>query len=255
MHFLVNAERRKNKSSATDSSLFMDYAVSETFISTGERFASPFMGILACNVMKSVENSVMQKLKDLFGSSGMGHAFEYDAHMSITDSARKRTFYCSDTDGECWVLPFGVRKRVFIRSIEDIRHLKKGDYGLPIIPNFPLVDAVIPPNIVLQMTTSQQHKGSVDALESIAASLEVPIDKLNMVYIVPADKVESFIFSSNAQMCRTRQLVTAAEKVVSMGAFKKLIAQPDDKPASNVAFKELIAQRDDKPASKRRKLV
>jgi hypothetical protein len=109
--------------------------------------------------------------------------------MSITDRTREPTFYCLGTDG-CLELQFGGKKRVFIRSIEDIRHLKEGDYGLLVIPNFPLVDAVIPPNIVLQMTTSQQHEGSVKALEPNAASLNLRIDQRSTIYIVPADKVE-----------------------------------------------------------------
>jgi hypothetical protein len=76
MHFLASAERPENKRPATVTSLFMDYAVSEDYTLDFELFATPFMRILACYISKHVNNAVMKKLKYLFGSSGMGQAFE-----------------------------------------------------------------------------------------------------------------------------------------------------------------------------------
>ena len=39
------------------------------------------------------------------------------------------------------------RRKVFIRTVEDISLLTPNDYGIPMIPKFPLVDAIIAPNI------------------------------------------------------------------------------------------------------------
>ena len=61
-----------------------------------------------------------------------------------------------------------LKRKVFIRKIEDIRLLTPyEDYGIPVIPNFPLIDAVIGPKLFLQMTVSYSHEGAVSKLPDI----------------------------------------------------------------------------------------
>jgi hypothetical protein len=54
------------------------------------------------------------------------------------------------------------KKVVALRSIDDIGVLPAGSYGLPQDPNFPLVDAIVQPDLLLQMIISEKkHKGAV----------------------------------------------------------------------------------------------
>ena len=81
-----------------------------------------------------------------------------------------------------------------LRSISDIDKLNDGSYGLPIFDNFPLVDAIIQPNMLLQFTTSpKNHNGSVDSLSKIRCLLrEKDFNKHIMVFVVPKDNLRSF---------------------------------------------------------------
>jgi hypothetical protein len=73
-----------------------------------------------------------------------------------------------------------LKRKVFIRKLEDIRLLNPNeDYGIPIIPNFPLIDALIGPDILFQMTVSEVHKGAIDKLDPLVDELQAMI-KNNM---------------------------------------------------------------------------
>jgi hypothetical protein len=74
------------------------------------------------------------------------------------------------------------------------------------------------------MTRCGKHFVALSKLEAIATALGVAMDDLNMVYIVPSNKVKSFAFSSNEKMMRTKQLVTLSEPVASLAAFQRLIS-------------------------------
>jgi hypothetical protein len=224
---LLTASRRGDKRfPSTGSSLFMDFAVSDDFQVTEEIFATTFMAILACNIARHVDRPVLEQLKreSLFGLSGLDRACEYKAHQTFLESSNGHLVWCLSADGQYHSLQLGGKRKVLIRSIEDIKSLKVGDYGLPCCTNFPLVDAVILPNTVLRMTMCGKHGVAPSKLDEIAAALGVAIDNLNMVYVVPSDEVKSFVFSSNARMRRTKQLVTSSEPAASSAAFQKLIS-------------------------------
>ena len=108
----------------------------------------------------------------------MGCLFERNAHEIIYNNLKSNGHYnlkylktknkskCQDL-----ILKQVITRKVLIRRIEDIGNLLRSDYGLPIISNFPLIDAVIQPNVLLQMTEGRSHKGAKTALESICEQL------------------------------------------------------------------------------------
>jgi hypothetical protein len=98
------------------------------------------------------------------------------------------------------LVPFTFPEHVVrLRNVEDIRNLPNQRYGLPVTSNFPLVDAIVQPNVLLQMTVSaERHKGAVDRLEDIRAGLsEKDRSKHMMVFVVPKKNFNSFKYQDN----------------------------------------------------------
>ena len=79
------------------------------------------------------------------------------------------------------------------RSIEDIGTLEEGKYGLPVFSNFPLVDAVVQPNMLLQMTVAPtNHKDAVERLNDIRGHLKGDENTHMMIFVVPYDNLGTF---------------------------------------------------------------
>jgi len=69
-------------------------------------------------------------------------------------------------------------------KISDIGLLDNGCYGMPYTSNFPIIDAVILPDILLQYCTGMNHKGAFNSLESIRDQLhEKNRKKHKMIFI------------------------------------------------------------------------
>lgn len=67
-----------------DSSTFRDYLVSgDNFNISTEIFCTTFMGIVASLVHKHQDATLQQRLLKLFGSSGTGNLFEFEAHYAL----------------------------------------------------------------------------------------------------------------------------------------------------------------------------
>ena len=105
-----------------------------------------------------------------------------------------------------------------IRSIDDMKSLKAGYYGLPVFDNFPLVDAIIQPNILVQYATSpEDHKGAVNKLESIRNNLlEKDPTKHMMIFVIPIENIETFKFQTDLDIL---QFVTTSSQVASVAAL------------------------------------
>eukprot|EP01040_Poterioochromonas_malhamensis_P004148 gene4149-4441_t len=97
-----------------------------------------------------------------------------------------------------------LKRKVFIRKIEDIRLLTPyEDYGIPVIPNFPLIDAVIGPNLFLQMTVSYSHEGACHAKynreKCLLQALKYDVDITDIVHIggmTEKEFIESFVMTN-----------------------------------------------------------
>lgn len=76
-----------------------------------------------------------------------------------------------------------------------------GSYGWPAKCNFPVIDAVIQPSIVLQFTVSKTHGVNTDRLREIRAGLqEQDTSKHMLIFVVPATMLKSFKIPTNVDV-------------------------------------------------------
>ena len=166
-------------------------------------WASKFMEVLAGIIMENREADVLEELRIIIGRSGFGNLFESIGHRKLTTRPTKyflkplfapRAKRNRKTEEKCFQGHIAL-----IRSIPDILRLPDGAYGLPLFTNFPLVDAIVQPDILLQFTTSPRvHKGSVDSLQHIRSLLhERNQDMHKMIFVVPKDNLQSFTYQSD----------------------------------------------------------
>jgi hypothetical protein len=83
---------------------------------------------------------------------------------------------------------------VLVRTIADLSQLKDGEYGFPTICNFPLVDAVLPPDIALNMTVGNYHKGAALRLPEITGAMRIDANQFKIVFVVPQEGIRGFQF-------------------------------------------------------------
>jgi len=196
-------------STNTDSSLFKHYIVTEDCILQSECFVSTFMSFIAASLQENYDKTIISSLLKLFGSSGIGNAFEMTAHAKLLASSGMHS--CLDLNGNVVNLPLGSRQKVFVRKIEDIKCLKEGQYGFPTICNFPLVDAILAPDIALNMTIGKSHRGAISKLKEITSALRIASNQLKMVFVVPKDSIRAFIFPKD--LGDTQVFLTTADKI------------------------------------------
>jgi len=199
-------------SDSTDSSLFKDYFPVNPDGMVRENYATTFMGIVGGGICSHLEGNLNESLKRLFGSSGFGNAFEFSCHGFILNSVSNER-WCFSGNYETVKLALGQKNKVLIRNIADIEHLKDGDYGFPTVCNFPLVDAVIKPDIVLQMTIGDRHEGAIDRAGDIANAMGIPTSQMKMVFVVPIDHIETFSFPPGLAEMNVPMYLTSGEHV------------------------------------------
>ena len=205
----------------TDSSFFKEYHITEKFGTYTEQYSSKFLCLVAGSLQEAFNEHYLDALKNMFGNSGMGNAFESTAHKklmgdNITRWSRKST-------GEYEELNLGSRSLFLIRDMEDVKSLQNDSYGLPTINNFPLVDAVLAPNMGLQMTTSNSHKGSVATLPKLLESLRVKESDFRMVFVVPINVLPYFEFPTDLGAVQMYVIIPeATSKKLFQQGFKKI---------------------------------
>jgi hypothetical protein len=77
--------------------------------------------------------------------------------------------------------------RHLIRSVEDIEQ-----YGLPVISNFKIIDAVIQPNILLQFTIAKTHGKLTDNYDEIRNGLKGRKNTHVLIFAIPTENFDSF---------------------------------------------------------------
>jgi hypothetical protein len=168
-------------------------------------WASKFMEILASKIYEKREASMFAEIEKLVGSSGVGNFFESVSHVQLTTSKTSfnlLSLHKKFARNAPQNLSFKFPERVLrLRQVEDIAGLPIGTYGLPVVSNFPLVDAIVQPNVLLQMTVSEErHRGAVDCLEDIRKGLsEKDPSKHIMVFVVPQKNMKTFKYQNDLQ--------------------------------------------------------
>ena len=112
----------------------------------------------------------------------MNISFELTAHARFVNSGGTR--WCWKPSNEYVQLDFGSRSTFLIRDEDDIKSLRSDSYGLPTVSNFPLVDALMLPDIGIQMTISKSHDVSVNSLPKILKILGIDESAFKMVFVV-----------------------------------------------------------------------
>lgn len=125
----------------------------------------------------------------------MNISFELTAHARFVNSGGTR--WCWKPSNEYVQLDFGSRSTFLIRDEDDIKSLRSDSYGLPTVSNFPLVDALMLPDIGIQMTISKSHDVSVNSLPKILKILGIDESAFKMVFVVPKEGLPAFNFPKN----------------------------------------------------------
>lgn len=141
----------------TCKSMFQHMIVSDEVVIHGV-WASGFMKSLGAAILEESSESGLTQLQNILSksNSAFGAVFERCAHQKIFESlrARRKLPIQRLQENQCVAgghLSQVVSRKVIIRSVEDISKLSVGDYGILDIPDFPLVGAIIKPNIILHM--------------------------------------------------------------------------------------------------------
>jgi hypothetical protein len=169
-------------------------------------WASKFMEVLASVIHETKEASMYDAVAQLVGTAGLGHFFECCAHRKLTTSTETFALKPLYPKGERNVLreesvqlDLSGKNIVALRDVSGISDLLENSYGLPVTSQFPLVDSIVQPNLLFQMTvSSKNHKGAVDQLEDIRSHLkEKEQSKHRMIFVVPSANMKSFQYQSN----------------------------------------------------------
>ncbi len=137
-------------------------------------WASTFMRFLGSEIMKREDGSVKGLLKSIIGGAGMGFLFEYMGHRKLLSGSKDYTIKELGTGKRQGRIKITIPALTLqkIRTVADIGGIQANCYGMPIASNFPLIDAVIQPDTLLQFTTTTaKHKGASNRLEEIRSFL------------------------------------------------------------------------------------
>ena len=166
-------------------------------------WASKFMEVLAIEIYEKRETSMYAEIEKLVGPSGVGNLFESISHAQLSTSKTGFNLIPLHRKGARGVsrvpVSFTFPEHVArLRNVEDISHLSNQSYGLPVTPNFPLVDAIVQPAVLLQMTVSEErHKGAVNRLGDIRGCLQGNPAEHKMVFVVPKKNIKSFKYQED----------------------------------------------------------
>ena len=173
-------------------------------------WASPFMKFLGAAIVQDRTTDIVSELNRIIGKSGEGNLFEYLGHLNLLKS---RTPYLLKPLLSS-PLPKSMPKfpKVFFNlpvarfnTVEEVANIPDGCYGLPMIENFPLVDAVLQPNVLIQFTISPSgHKTKstpeekAKKLKEIRAGLnETDESKHMMVFVIPKKNIKTYKFDKD----------------------------------------------------------
>ena len=161
-------------------------------------WASKFMELLAGAIFEERSNDVAVELRRLIHLPCEDYLYESLGHRKLLKS--QVPFMLKPL-----LNPLPNEKPVFssvqfnlsavlFNTIADITRLPDGTYGLPMTDNFPLVDAIVQPNMLIKFTLSPiSHSGSTKNLPEICAGLhEKDLTKVKMVFVIPVDNVATF---------------------------------------------------------------
>lgn len=215
----VISEKLKNLTDDADTDEFLNSMFRHCTAGNSKIWASPFMKGLAAAVLADSNVTMTSALRAILGKSGYGSLFESVGHLKMI---RCKTDYnlcpllpprSSDSKDIVKFSAYQMQTTV-IKRITDISELLDGTYGLPLYDNFPLVDAIIQPNTLIQFTVAAtDHKGAIAQLEQIRSQLK---DKNTanhrMIFVVSRDNYSTFKYQKDLHAIR--QYITTDDPLV-----------------------------------------
>ena len=124
-----------------------------------------------------------------------GNCFEALAHETLAAGGNFRTRLLTPPGSED--VAFGLAKTTVRRfpgknpaDLVSVRDFCAGDYCQPMISTFPVIDALVLPNMLFQMTVSVQHAVDEPKLAQILEALS--LDTAELYFVVPPDKYDGF---------------------------------------------------------------
>ena len=180
-------------------------------------WASKFMEWLAAAIIDNRVADIVEELELVIGNGGVGSLFEAVGHRKLLRSTvrfRLKPLSASlpPTKPAFEVARFNL-PLVRFKTVDDIGNLPDRSYGLPMDDNFPIIDAVIQPDTLLQFTTSpEQHKGSLLQLADIRAQLRASPNEHRIIFVVPLKNIARFRYHRKLE--GIRQLVCVADSSV-----------------------------------------
>ena len=182
-------------------------------------WASPFMKGLAAAVEYDSDVTITSTLKGILCKSGYGSLFESVGHLKLIRCETEFNLYPllprrSTASKDSVKFSAFKMQTIVIREVTDICKLDNDTYGLPLFDNFPLVDAIIQPNTLIQYTVATtDHKGAVDQLDRIRDQLSDK-DPANhrMIFVVSRDNFNTFKYQED--LSDIRQYITTDASLV-----------------------------------------
>ena len=187
-----------------------------------KNFCSSVMKYVCGHLIQKFNDKLENRLQDLFRRSGSGIFFEAIAfdtmYKNIKDGVVCDLFSVQGEKGNSSTLKCAVSRKVLIRTVSDIEHLREGDVGVPVVGNFPVVDFIVGPNL-LQMTIAKSHPVKEERLADIRKALGGDFDSHRLIFVTKAEQIDKFQGCSS--LTSISQYVTAPEKTASSSVLGK----------------------------------
>ena len=123
-----------------------------------------------------------------------GDCFEGLAHEKLAAGGEFQTRLLTGAGGSSTrIMPRAPLRRISGNKLENLAELcdfSAGTYCKPTNGNFPVIDALILPGLLLQMTVSERHGVDEAKLEQILVALG--LDSAELAFVVPPDKFDGF---------------------------------------------------------------
>jgi hypothetical protein len=200
-------------------------------------WASKFMEWLAADIVESRNADIVDELERVIGKAGLGSLFEAVGHRSLLKSTVPfllKPLFATIPKAmpEFEEAQFNLSV-VRFKTVAEIGNLPNGTYGLPMENNFPVVDAVIQPDTLVQFTTSpEQHEGSLLKLANIRAHLRASSKEHRIIFVIPLENIKTFRYHPKLE--GIRQLVCVADPSV---VDERSMMNSKEKKAWNVTEK------------------
>ena len=192
----------KERNSGPTVSATINSMMQHTDTNSSRMWASVVMKLLAAAIVDQRTANVVNELEILIGKSGLGNMFEAFGHRKLLMSTvpyllKPLSASIPKTMPTFRNMTFSLPV-VRLKTVDDIQNLPIATYGLPMTSNFPILDAIIQPDTLLQFTISPvQHKGEMGQLSKIRALLQAPMEDHRIIFIIPAKNIETFRYHPN----------------------------------------------------------